>query len=99
MGCSLADRYLDLTAAVANSVLNFSGRMERIEDVLGIDGGLEKLEESTRHLDAAKSPELHSMLFDERDVILHAPIQRPQKLIGIGLNYRDHIEETKMEPP
>jgi 2-keto-4-pentenoate hydratase/2-oxohepta-3-ene-1,7-dioic acid hydratase in catechol pathway len=24
---------------------------------------------------------------------------RPQKLIGIGLNYKDHVEETKLQPP
>ncbi len=27
------------------------------------------------------------------------PIERPQKVIGVGLNYRDHAEETGMSPP
>ena len=33
------------------------------------------------------------------DVILNAPILCPQKLIGIGFNYRDHAEETKTPLP
>jgi 2-keto-4-pentenoate hydratase/2-oxohepta-3-ene-1,7-dioic acid hydratase in catechol pathway len=34
-----------------------------------------------------------------RDVTLLAPIPRPPKLICVGLNYRDHAAETKMEIP
>ncbi|MGH8597121.1 MAG: fumarylacetoacetate hydrolase family protein, partial [Gammaproteobacteria bacterium] len=33
------------------------------------------------------------------EVILHAPILRPPKILAIGLNYQDHIEETKLETP
>jgi len=33
------------------------------------------------------------------DVTLLAPIPRPPKLICVGLNYRDHAAETKMEIP
>lgn len=32
-------------------------------------------------------------------VKLEAPVQRPGKIWAIGLNYADHIEESKMEPP
>jgi acylpyruvate hydrolase len=32
-------------------------------------------------------------------VRLAAPILNPQKIIGIGLNYRDHCEENNIEPP
>ncbi len=32
-------------------------------------------------------------------VRLHAPIQRPGKIWAIGLNYADHIAESKMETP
>jgi acylpyruvate hydrolase len=27
------------------------------------------------------------------------PIERPQKIICVGLNYRDHAEESGMSPP
>lgn len=30
---------------------------------------------------------------------LEAPVQRPGKIFAIGLNYADHIEESKMETP
>ena len=33
------------------------------------------------------------------DVRLHAPVVDPQKIICIGLNYRDHAEETGQEIP
>jgi acylpyruvate hydrolase len=33
------------------------------------------------------------------DVTLHAPIPDPQKIICLGLNYRDHAEETGQEIP
>jgi 2-keto-4-pentenoate hydratase/2-oxohepta-3-ene-1,7-dioic acid hydratase in catechol pathway len=36
---------------------------------------------------------------DLRDVTVLAPIPRPPKLICVGLNYRDHAAETKMEIP
>lgn len=33
------------------------------------------------------------------DVTLHAPVLRPPKILAIGLNYKDHIEETKLDTP
>jgi len=33
------------------------------------------------------------------DVRLRAPVGRPGKILGIGLNYRDHAKETGREPP
>jgi 2-keto-4-pentenoate hydratase/2-oxohepta-3-ene-1,7-dioic acid hydratase in catechol pathway len=33
------------------------------------------------------------------DVRLHAPIARPRKIMAIGLNYADHIEETNAARP
>lgn len=34
-----------------------------------------------------------------KDVTLKAPVGRPGKMLGIGLNYRDHAKETGREPP
>jgi 2-keto-4-pentenoate hydratase/2-oxohepta-3-ene-1,7-dioic acid hydratase in catechol pathway len=34
-----------------------------------------------------------------KEVTLHAPIGRPGKIMGIGLNYSDHAAEAKMELP
>lgn len=33
------------------------------------------------------------------DVTLLAPVLNPQKFLGVGLNYADHIEETGLETP
>src|SRR3546814_9265584 len=33
------------------------------------------------------------------DVTLHAPLTRPDKIMGIGLNYADHAAEANMELP
>lgn len=35
----------------------------------------------------------------ERSVLVRAPIQRPPKIIAVGLNYHDHAREQKKEPP
>jgi 2-keto-4-pentenoate hydratase/2-oxohepta-3-ene-1,7-dioic acid hydratase in catechol pathway len=45
--------------------------------------------------------ELEGMAADHRaeEVALHAPVPRPGKIMGIGLNYADHIAESKMTAP
>lgn len=40
-----------------------------------------------------------SASIDLHSAVLLAPIPRPQKVICVGLNYRDHAEESKMEIP
>lgn len=40
-----------------------------------------------------------SIVYDERDVRLLAPILKPPKIVGIGLNYRDHAEEQGAKVP
>lgn len=37
--------------------------------------------------------------FPERSLIVRAPITRPPKIIAVGLNYMDHAEEQKKDPP
>lgn len=37
--------------------------------------------------------------FPLSQVKLKAPVRRPGKILGIGLNYRDHAKETGREPP
>src|SRR5262249_33481772 len=57
--------------------------------------GAEALALAERALSAA-SPEL---AFDRSAVTLKAPIPRPGKIICIGLNYRDHAEESNAQVP
>ena len=44
-------------------------------------------------------PEARGPSFDLSAVKLLAPVPRPPKLICVGLNYRDHAAEAKMEIP
>ena len=55
-----------------------------------IAGGADALDRVTRCLDRPPG----SDRFDAAAVKLLAPIQRPPKIICIGLNYRDHAEES-----
>src|SRR5271155_3196451 len=40
-----------------------------------------------------------NLLAPVSSIILEAPVIRPSKILCIGLNYRDHATESKMEPP
>jgi ureidoglycolate lyase len=53
-----------------------------------------KIEREVRNLVAAPGP-----LLPLKSVRLMAPIPRPGKILAIGLNYRDHIEESGMTAP
>jgi 2-keto-4-pentenoate hydratase/2-oxohepta-3-ene-1,7-dioic acid hydratase in catechol pathway len=110
LGCQHGNLCIDVSDAIDNSVLKFPLGASRIEDVLQVESGLETLENQLRAVmnepaisstgsSTSSSTELRRFLFDESTIVLQAPILRPQKLIGIGLNYRDHAEETKMELP
>jgi 2-keto-4-pentenoate hydratase/2-oxohepta-3-ene-1,7-dioic acid hydratase in catechol pathway len=65
-----------------------------LEEVLRVKDGLPLLEEQLRDLERSSSG-IQSYLFNAADAIFHAPVMRPLKLIGIGLNYLDHVEEIK----
>jgi 2-keto-4-pentenoate hydratase/2-oxohepta-3-ene-1,7-dioic acid hydratase in catechol pathway len=62
----------------------------RVVDVIA--GGAEALETVKAALATAPA-------FPLTEVKLAAPIQRPSKIICIGLNYRDHAIESKLEIP
>jgi len=57
-----------------------------------IAGGPDALDRARRHCETSSGAPLS-------EVKLHAPIARPPKVICVGLNYRDHAEESKMEIP
>jgi len=98
VGCQFGNRCLNVTDAIKSGALKFPHSVSRIEDMLHVDSGIDMIESQLRLIDES-TPGLRQFLFDESAVVLHAPILRPLKLIGIGLNYLDHIEETKLEIP
>jgi acylpyruvate hydrolase len=98
LGCVFGDTCFDITKAVGDDLLEFPRVAFTIEDVLQVKDGLTLLEQQCRQLTQASSG-IQPFLFHLSDVRLHAPITRPQKLIGVGLNYKDHVEEIKAQTP
>jgi 2-keto-4-pentenoate hydratase/2-oxohepta-3-ene-1,7-dioic acid hydratase in catechol pathway len=60
-----------------------------------VAGGADAMDRVTRWLDRPPAGER----FPASDVKLLAPIQRPPKIICIGLNYRDHAAESNLAVP
>ena len=86
-GALRGDRILDLAAAGLPSGAD--------GDLLEIArGGDALLSEVTRAIDGWAGPD-HALA----DVALQAPILRPSKVIGIGLNYIDHCREAGLDVP
>jgi 2-keto-4-pentenoate hydratase/2-oxohepta-3-ene-1,7-dioic acid hydratase in catechol pathway len=50
-------------------------------------------------MDLAKDAIHHAAVIPAADVTIEAPVLRPGKVLAIGLNYRDHAEETGQEIP
>lgn len=98
LGCVFGDTCFDLTKAIGDDLLEFPRVVFTIEEVLPVKDGLQLLEDQISHLERSSSG-IQSYLFRDSDVILLAPITHPQKLIGVGLNYKDHVEETKAQVP
>jgi 2-keto-4-pentenoate hydratase/2-oxohepta-3-ene-1,7-dioic acid hydratase in catechol pathway len=56
------------------------------------EGGLSRLKEWLKK-NTVSVPQV------EQSVRLGSPISRPSKIVCIGLNFRDHAKESKMEIP
>src|SRR5262245_28694554 len=89
-GCVVGDMCVDLTrAAIAGGPIHFPTAISKFEDVLRFEGGLTVLQEQLPR-DSQLPPELHPFAIPLSEIKLAAPILNPQKVIGIGFNYRDH---------
>ena len=98
LGCVFKDTGFDITKAIDDDLLEFPRAASTIEEVLQVEDGLAALEEQIGGLERS-SAGIQGFLFPASDVMLHAPIMHPYKLIGIGLNYKDHVEEIKGQTP
>jgi 2-keto-4-pentenoate hydratase/2-oxohepta-3-ene-1,7-dioic acid hydratase in catechol pathway len=82
-------------AVIADSEI-VSLRDAGFKDMISIiAGGEDALDRVRRWADDPPAKQL----FDPQKAVLAAPITRPGKIICIGLNYRDHAEESKMVIP
>lgn len=98
LGCHWGSDRLDITQAITDGVLSFPEVVTTLEDVLHLQNGLKTLETALNLL-GSSALDVRNLLFSEFNVILKSPILHPQKVIGIGLNYRDHAEEAKIPIP
>jgi acylpyruvate hydrolase len=98
IGCQFGDTCFDVTKAIGDDLLQFPRVVFTLEEVLRVRDGLQLLEDQLRDLERSSSG-IQSYLFDVEEAILQAPVMRPLKLIGIGLNYRDHVEEIRKSLP
>jgi 2-keto-4-pentenoate hydratase/2-oxohepta-3-ene-1,7-dioic acid hydratase in catechol pathway len=69
-----------------------------------LEGGDDAMRAARSALDAASEAarsgaSATGMIFALRDVELQAPVPRPGKVLAIGLNYRDHAEESGQAIP
>ena len=83
IGLVLGDELVDLQKAVPQLPSN------PVDILAAGTAGIETIESAAR-----SAPRLKL-----KDVRLKAPVLRPGKILGIGLNYRDHAKETGREPP
>ncbi len=67
-------------------------------DLLDWDAGVSVVRQILdRYLSAG--PDGRPMVYPWSDIRLEAPVPRPRKVVGLGLNYRDHVEEAGLEVP
>src|SRR5204862_6456600 len=98
LGCVFGDACFDITKAIGADLLEFPRVVFTIEEVLQVKDGLQALEQQLGGLKRSSSG-IQSYVFQPSEITFHAPIIHPQKLIGIGLNYKDHVEEIKATTP
>ena len=72
--------------------LDVSAFVRDYDEAFFADDGLSRLKHWLKQ-NAASAPRI------EQSVRLGPPISRPSKIVCIGLNFRDHAKESKMEIP
>ncbi len=95
IGVEMADGVLDLTAAGGKGQIH-PPPGSRLEDAIRSPGGLRALRASVLGL-ASDVIEDNSVAAGAIRYL--APVTRPEKIIGTGLNYHDHAEEFGMDEP
>jgi 2,4-diketo-3-deoxy-L-fuconate hydrolase len=76
-----------------------SGGEQRVGSLEGDEVRPLAHEDMIEFIEYGGSPEPGEDTVPLGDVRIHAPIPRPQKVIGIGLNYEDHAAETGADIP
>jgi 2,4-didehydro-3-deoxy-L-rhamnonate hydrolase len=98
IGCAFGDSCFDITKAIGDDLLEFPRVVFTLEEVLQARDGFETLVSQIREL-GQSSGAVKSYLVEFSDIHFHPPVMRPLKLIGIGLNYKDHAAEVNLPLP
>ncbi|TFG03918.1 FAA hydrolase family protein [Candidatus Thorarchaeota archaeon] len=69
-----------------------------MKELLSIDQSLETVRDMMYAYVALPEKDRPALL-SHKAIRLHAPIERPGKIVALGLNYHDHIEETGRDVP
>ena len=95
LGVQVDERCLDLTAAHRAGQLDFL-TAALLEDVIHQENGIPDLEGRLASVDLNS---LEGFTIPLSEVQPRPPVLHPQKIIGIGLNYRDHAQEVGRKEP
>ncbi len=98
LGCDFEGRCFDVTRAISTGLIPLPDASS-LEDVLGVEGGLARLESSVGALAGEPDRSAEWPMRDWGELRLRAPVRKPQKIIGIGLNYHDHADEVGLPKP
>jgi 2-keto-4-pentenoate hydratase/2-oxohepta-3-ene-1,7-dioic acid hydratase in catechol pathway len=98
LGCIVGDRCVDVSRAASRGLIQTTAPLSTIEDALNAEDGLARLGEQLFKGEELRG-QLNECSISLSEAVMAAPILNPQKLIGIGFNYRDHAEETKTPLP
>src|SRR5262249_10021275 len=98
IGCVFGNACFDVTKAIGDDLLQFPRVVFTLQEVLEVKDGLEMLEDQLSELKRSSSG-IQSYLFELSAIEFHPPVLRPLKLIGIGLNYKDHAQEVNLPEP
>lgn len=74
-------------------------RGDKIVDISTIAPDMISLLSNDALMDKARAVAADAPAIALSDVTLRAPVLNPGKILAIGLNYRDHVEESNMELP
>ncbi|NMA55466.1 MAG: fumarylacetoacetate hydrolase family protein [Firmicutes bacterium] len=99
LGLVVGDKVLDLMAGAAKVGAGLKpAQATEMKALLAHEGGLELAREVEAGAKAGLS-ELKAAWLPQAEIKLKAPLLNPDKIICIGLNYRDHAEESNQAVP
>jgi 2-keto-4-pentenoate hydratase/2-oxohepta-3-ene-1,7-dioic acid hydratase in catechol pathway len=88
---------IDLTVALR---VLMTQPVRTMEELLGLgEEGMRRASEICRTAESRQGDLPAGSLLQRSEVTLRAPVLRPSKIIGIGLNYGDHCREQHVEAP